>query len=209
MARYRGPVCRLCRREGQKLMLKGQRCLTPRCPVSKRDYPPGDHGQRRMRKVSDYAVQLREKQKAKRIYGVLERQFRRYFKIADKWRGITGTNLLILLESRLDNVVYRLGFAHSRSHARQLVRHNHVLLNGKRVNIPSAMVKVGQEVSIKESSRDNVLVKDALAFARSMEIPAWVEVDSERMTGKLIRLPHVDEIGVPVREQLIVELYSK
>lgn len=209
MARYRGPVCRLCRREGQKLMLKGQRCLTPRCPVSKRDYPPGDHGQRRMRKVSDYAVQLREKQKAKRIYGVLERQFRRYFKIADKWRGITGTNLLILLESRLDNVVYRLGFAHSRSHARQLVRHNHVLLNGKRVNIPSAMVKVGQEVSIKESSRDNVLVKDALAFARSMEIPAWVEVDTEQMTGKLIRLPHVDEIGVPVREQLIVELYSK
>lgn len=209
MARYRGPVCRLCRREGQKLMLKGQRCFTPRCPVNKRDYPPGDHGQRRMRKVSDYCLQLREKQKAKRIYGILERQFRRYFKIAEKRRGVTGTNLLLLLESRLDNVVHRMGLAHSRSHARQLVRHNHVHVDGKRLNIPSAMLKAGQSVSIHEGSRNNPAVKESLAFAQGTQPPLWVEVDTETMTGRLIRMPTVEEISIPVREQLIVELYSK
>ena len=190
-------------------MLKGQRCLSPRCSINKRDYPPGDHGQRRMRKVSDYSLQLREKQKAKRIYGVLERQFRRYFKIADQRRGITGTNLLHLLESRLDNVVYRMGFAHSRSHARQLVRHNHVVLGGRRCNIPSAMVRPEQEIRICEKSKENPTVRESLAFNENAEIRPWLEVNADEMVGRMIRLPNVEEIGLPVREQLIVELYSK
>ena len=167
MARYRGAVCKLCRADGIKLMLKGKKCLSAKCPVSRRNYPPGQHGQRRSGKQSDYGSQLREKQKAKRIYGVLERQFRRYFAEAERMRGITGENLLQLLERRLDNIIYRLGYANSRSQARQLVRHNHVFVDGRRVNIPSYLVKVGQEIQLKEVSREMVTVQDAMQLRRS------------------------------------------
>jgi small subunit ribosomal protein S4 len=209
VARYRGAVCKLCRADGIKLMLKGKKCLSAKCPVSRRNYPPGQHGQRRSGKQSDYGSQLREKQKAKRIYGVLERQFRRYFAEAERMRGITGENLLQLLERRLDNIIYRLGYANSRSQARQLVRHNHVFVDGRRVNIPSYLVKVGQEIQLKEVSREMVTVQDAMQLRRSTGMYPWMTRDDNTMSGKMIRLPSVDEIGIPVKEQLIVELYSK
>ncbi|HOE10101.1 MAG TPA: 30S ribosomal protein S4 [bacterium] len=214
MARYRGPVCKLCRREGTKLMLKGQKCLSAKCqfhPAKKRarTYAPGEHGQRRVAKVSNYGTQLRAKQKFRRTYGVLERQFRRYFKEAARMRGVTGENLVHLLERRLDNVVYRLGFALSRTHARQLVRHNHVLLNGKRTNIPSVLVKVGDEIMICEKGRKMVVVQESLRLAESLGAPAWVSRDVERMVGRLERLPTLEEVQPPASPQLIVELYSK
>ncbi|MBI1386880.1 MAG: 30S ribosomal protein S4 [bacterium] len=209
MARYIGPVCKLCRAEGLKLFLKGKKCLSAKCPISRRNYPPGQHGQRRAGKKSDYGLQLREKQKAKRTYGVLERQFRRYYQEASRMRGVTGENLLHLLERRLDNVIFRLGFAASRSQARQLIRHNHVLVNGKRVNIPSFLVKVGQNLEIKESSRNVPGVMEAVSLRKSTGAFAWLERDDKNFTGRLTRLPTVDEIALPVKEQMIVELYSK
>ncbi len=209
MARYRGPVCKLCRADGIKLMLKGKKCLSAKCPVSRRNYPPGQHGQKRTGKMSDFGTQLREKQKAKRIYGVLERQFRRYYAEATRMRGVTGENLLHLLERRLDNVIYRLGFSNSRNQARQLVRHNHVMINGRRVNIPSFLVKVGDKIEVKEKSRNLIGVQEALQLRKSTGMYAWMMRDDESCTGELTRLPTVEEIGIPVREQLIVELYSK
>ncbi|MEW6236954.1 MAG: 30S ribosomal protein S4 [Candidatus Omnitrophota bacterium] len=209
MARYRGPACKLCRADGIKLMLKGKKCLSAKCPINKRNYPPGQHGQRRGAKQSDYGLQLREKQKAKRTYGVLERQFRRYYAEAEKMRGISGENLLHLLERRLDNVIYRLGFANSRVQARQIVRHNHVLVNGKRVNIPSFLVRVGQEIQIKEKSRELPLIIEAMQLRRSVGNYSWLQRNDETCSGKMIRLPNIEEIAIPVREQMIVELYSK
>lgn len=209
MARYRGPACKLCRADGIKLFLKGKKCLSAKCPINKRNYPPGQHGQRRGGKQSDFGMQLREKQKAKRIYGVLENQFRRYFARADRMRGITGENLLQLLERRLDNVVYRMGFANSRSQARQLVRHNHVMVDGKRVNIPSYSVKLGQTVQLKESSRQIVSVAESMQLRRSTGAHDWIDLNPKDFAGRLTRLPTVEEIGIPVREQMIVELYSK
>ncbi len=209
MARYRGPACKLCRADGIKLMLKGKKCLSAKCPINKRNYPPGQHGQRRGTKQSDFGMQLREKQKAKRTYGVLERQFRRYYHEADRMRGITGENLLHLLERRLDNVIYRLGFANSRAQARQLVRHNHVKVQGRKVNIPSFLVKIGQEITISEKSRELPFVTEAIQLRRSVGNYPWLMRDDEALTGKMVRLPTVEEIAIPVREQLIVELYSK
>jgi len=190
-------------------MLKGKKCLSARCPINKRNYPPGQHGQRHGGKQSGYGQQLREKQKAKRTFGVLERQFRRYYHEAIRMRGISATLLLQLLERRLDNVVYRLGFANSRSQARQLVRHNHILVEGKRVNIPSYLVRIGQKVQVKEKSRQLPLMIEAMQLRRSMGGCPWMERDDEACIGKMIRLPSVDEMAIPVREQLIVELYSK
>jgi len=190
-------------------MLKGKKCLSAKCPINKRNYPPGQHGQRRGSKQSDYGLQLREKQKAKRTYGVLERQFRRYYAEAERMRGISGENLLHLLERRLDNVIYRLGFANSRVQARQIVRHNHVLVGGKRVNIPSFLVKIGQEVQIKEKSRELPLIIEAMQLRRSVGNYSWLQRNDETCSGKMIRLPNIDEIAIPVREQMIVELYSK
>jgi small subunit ribosomal protein S4 len=190
-------------------MLKGKKCFSAKCPINRRNYPPGQHGQRRAGKQSDYGIQLREKQKAKRIYGVLERQFRRYYFEASRMRGITGVNLFHLLERRLDNVIFRLGFANSRTQARQIIRHNHILVDGKRVNIPSYLVKMGQLVQVKEKSRELPSVLEAMQLRRSMGGYAWFERDDETCSGKLLRLPTIDEIALPVREQLIVELYSK
>ncbi len=209
MARYRGPDCKLCRADGVKLFLKGKKCLSAKCPLNKRDYPPGQHGQRRGRKQSDYALQLREKQKCKRSYGVLERQFRRYFHEADRMRGITGENLLHLLERRLDNVIYRLGFASSRTQARQLVRHNHIIVNGIRVNIPSYLVRIGEDIKLKESSREIPVIIESLQLRRSMGGYGWLETDAQNFSGKMTRLPNLEEIAIPVQEQFIVELYSK
>lgn len=209
MARYRGPDCKLCRADGVKLFLKGKKCLSAKCPINKRNYPPGQHGQRRTGKQSDYAMQLREKQKCKRSYGVLERQFRRYFFEADRMRGITGENLLHLLERRLDNVIFRLGFASSRSQARQLVRHNHIQVNGKRVNIPSYLVRIGELIQIKEASRQLPAVIESMQLRRSMGTYTWLERDDNAFTGKILRMPNVSEIALPVQEQFIVELYSK
>ncbi|HEQ60220.1 MAG TPA: 30S ribosomal protein S4 [Firmicutes bacterium] len=208
MARYRGPVCKLCRREGIKLMLKGQRCLTAKCAMERRAYPPGEWSQRG-RKVSAYGIQLREKQKARRIYGILERQFRRHFREAAALRGVTGQSLIHILESRLDSVVYRLGFAASRIQARQLVRHGHIQVDGKRVTIPSYRVKVGQPVSVKSASREMVPIAEAFDAARRIGLPAWLERDEEQLTGRLTRLPSVEEVQLPVKEQFIVELYSR
>ncbi|MFH1743284.1 MAG: 30S ribosomal protein S4 [bacterium] len=214
MARYRGPVCKLCRQEGVKLMLKGQKCLSAKChfhPGKKRPrtYPPGEHGQRRPSKVSDFGTQLRAKQKYRRVYGVLERQFRRYFKESARMRGVTGENLVQLLERRLDNVMFRLGFALSRSHARQLVRHNHVLINGRRANIPSQLVKIGDEISLPDKSREMPGIQEAVRLAESMEPVPWISRDGERMAGRLERLPTLEEVQPPASAQLIVELYSK
>ena len=208
MARYRGPVCRLCRREGVKLFLKGDRCYTDKCAMERRPYPPGQHGQMR-RKKTEYALLLREKQKLKRIYGVLEKQFRRYFEEAERQKGVTGENLLILLERRLDNVVYRMGFANSRNQARQLVRHGHVLVNGKKVDIPSYLVDVGDEIAIREKSREIPFIKEAMESVSRRGIPSWLEVDSDNFKGRVKALPTREEIAIPVQEQLIVEFYSK
>lgn len=208
MARYTGPRCRLCRREGMKLFLKGERCYTDKCAFERRSYAPGQHGQARV-KVSDYGVRLREKQRVRRIYGVQESQFRAYFQEADRQKGVTGTNLLRLLERRLDNVVYRLGFAVSRAQARQLVRHGHFLVNGRRVDIPSFLVKVGDVIEVREKSRDIQPIKEAMEAVARKGIPDWLELDVENFKGKVKALPERHHITMPIKEQLIVEFYSK
>lgn len=208
MARYTGPVCRLCRREGTKLYLKGDKCYTDKCPVSRRSYAPGQHGQAR-KKVSEYAIQLREKQKLRRIYGVFEAQFERYFEEAARRRGITGEILLQLLEMRLDNVVYRLGFASSRPEARQLVRHGHFAVNGKRVSIPSYQLKVGDVVSVREKSRSLAKMKELAESAAQKSIPAWLKLDAENFTGTVAAVPTRDQIDIDVQEHMVVELYSR
>lgn len=208
MARYTGPSCRLCRRERMELFLKGDRCYTDKCAIKRRNYPPGQHGQGRG-KISDYGLQLREKQKVKRMYGLLEKQFRGYFEEAERMRGVTGTNLLTLLERRLDNVVYRLGFANSRAQARQLVLHNHILVNGQKVNVPSYSVKVGDTIQVAEKSRNLALIRDALEAAARRGCPAWLELDKEAMRGRVVMLPTREDITMPIEEHLIVELYSK
>ena len=209
MARYNGPVCRLCRRERMKLFLKGERCFKEKCAIERRGYPPGQHGQRRGRKVIGYGIQLREKQKVKRIYGVLESQFRLYFKEADRLRGITGENLLQLLERRLDNVVFSLGFATSRAQARQLVRHGHVTVDGRKTSIPSYQVRAGQAIAIKEGSRTNPLIRAALESVSGRGVPEWLRLDADNFTGTVQALPSREDIKLPVQEQLIVELYSR
>ena len=206
MARDLGPKCRLCRREGLKLFLKGERCLTEKCAVERRSYPPGEHGRGRI-KQSEYLIQLREKQKARRYYGLLEKQFRRTYDKASRGQGAPGENLLRLLETRLDNVVYRLGFAGSRAQSRQLVRHGHFLVNGRRVNIPSYTVKANDVVSLKSGSPVEQLVRDATDLTAS--VAPWLQADHENLTGQVLRYPERDEIDVPVQESLIVELYSK
>ena len=209
MARDTGSSCRLCRRENLKLFLKGDRCYGDKCAFERRPYPPGQHGQRRGGKLSDYKMQLREKQKVKRIYGVLEKQFRKYYYRAEKQKGITGTNLLILLECRLDNVVYRMGFASSRKQARQLIRHNHFLVVDKKVNIPSFQVKVGDVIQVREGSQKVPAFSEALETVIRRGIPEWMEVDKENFRGTLKTLPNREELTMPIQEQLIVELYSK
>ncbi|HHW98049.1 MAG TPA: 30S ribosomal protein S4 [Firmicutes bacterium] len=209
MANYNGPVCRLCRREGTKLFLKGERCYSDKCPVAKRPYPPGQHGQRRRGKVSDYGQQLREKQKARRIYGVMERQFRRYFKAANRAKGVTGERLLQLLELRLDNVVYRLGFADSRAQARQLVNHGHFSVNGRKVDIPSYSVRDNDEIAVRESSRNSDYFKNLGEVLGERRVPEWLTLDVANMAGRVVRLPERDEIDIPVQEHHIVEMYSR
>ncbi|MCF8054396.1 MAG: 30S ribosomal protein S4 [Deltaproteobacteria bacterium] len=208
MARYRESLCRLCRRENLKMFLKGDRCYTEKCALDRRGYAPGEHGQLR-RKFSDYGVQLREKQKLKRMYGLLENQFRGYFEKADRQKGITGTNLLLLLERRLDNVVYRMGFACSRTEARQLTLHGHFLVNGNPVNIPSFLVKVGDLVSVREKSRSILAITSAMETVERRGVPSWMELDSASYAGKLKSLPLREELTMPIQEQLVVELYSK
>lgn len=209
MARYRGASCRLCRREGMKLFLKGTKCVTPKCAIEKRAFPPGQHGKNRVR-LSDYGIQLREKQKVKRMYGLLERQFRRYFGIAQKAKGITGAMLLEQLERRLDNVVYRMGFATSRAEAREMVRHRAVTLNGKRADIPSMTVRVGDTIQLAHGGERPVArVKEHLERTKDRVVPAWLQVDRDRLTGAVVRAPQKEDIGLPIQEQLIVELYSK
>lgn len=209
MARYSGPVCRLCRREGSKLFLKGSRCLSTKCAIERRNYPPGQHGRRRGRRPSDYQVQLREKQKVKRIYGVLERQFRKYFKEAAQRRGITGEDLLIGLERRLDNVVYRTGLALSRAHARQIVRHGHIQVNGGRVDIPSYQTSQGDVIAVASGSKKNVEIKMAAENATAVERPNWLQADLDSLEGRIVQLPTRADLDIDIQEQLIVELYSK
>ena len=208
MARYIDSVCKLCRREGMKLFLKGERCLSDKCAFERRSYGPGQHGQRQ-RKQSEYGLRLREKQKVKRIYGLLEKQFRNYYHRAARQKGITGENLLRLLERRLDNVVYRLGLAHSRKQARQLVRHNHLLVNGRRVNIPSYIVNQGDKVAVKEKSRRLEAFLTALERVDARGVPAWLEIDREQARGVVLSLPAREDIDQDIQEQLIIELYSK
>ena len=209
MARYIEASCRLCRRENLKLFLKGDRCYTDKCAFERRSYAPGQHGQRRGGKVSDYGIQLREKQKVKRIYGIFENQFRRYYHNAERQKGITGTNLLILLERRLDNIVYRMGFASSRDQARQLVRHNHFTVNGSKENIPSYQVKSGDIIEVKEKSRKIPVIQEAMETVVRREIPPWLEVDIDNFRGVVKAFPSREELTMPINEQLIVELYSK
>lgn len=208
MARYIGPVCRQCRREGIKLYLKGDKCYSDKCPVSRRGYAPGQHGQGR-KKVSEYGLQLREKQKTRRIFGVLERQFRNAFDKAERQKGITGENLLVLMERRIDNVVYRLGFADSRRQARQLVRHGHFTVNGRRLNIPSAVMKPGDVIQVAEGSKNSALIKQLMETLTHKNPAAWLEVSAADMSGKVVRYPSREEIDIPVQEHLIVELYSR
>lgn len=209
MARYINAVCRLCRREGEKLFLKGTKCATEKCPVVKRNYEPGQHGQNRKQKLSNYALQLREKQKVKRMYGVLEKQFRRYFEVASKSKGVTGKVLLQLLERRLDNLTFRLGLAVSRSQGRQIVRHNFVYVNSKRVNIPSYLVKKDDTVQFKTKENSLKALRQNLELTKDREIPAWLEFNSQELKAKVLRLPEKEDIQQPIQEQLIVELYSK
>ena len=209
MARYIGPVCRLCRREGMKLFLKGERCYTDKCAIEKRNVPPGQHGRARRAKVVGYGIQLREKQKVKRTYGVLENQFRRYFEAADRQKGITGYLLLQMLERRLDNVVYRLGFATSRAQARQLVRHGHFMVNAKKVDIPSYSVRQGDTISVRRSSGENPTIQHAMEEVKGRGIPEWLLIDAAALAGRISSLPTREQINLPVQEQLIVELYSK
>lgn len=210
MARYIEAVCRQCRREGSKLYLKGDRCYSDKCAFSKRGYAPGQHGQGQARKkVSEYGIQLREKQKTRRIYGLLERQFRNYFEKAERQKGITGENLLVLLERRLDNVTFRLGFASSRTQARQLVRHGHFAVNGRRVDIPSFLVKAGDVVTVAEASKDAPIMKEMAEGLATKTVPAWLELNAAGLSGKVLRYPTREEIDVPVQEHFIVELYSR
>ena len=208
MARYNGSVCRLCRREGTKLFLKGDRCYSPKCSVGLRPTPPGEHGQARQKKQSEYATQLREKQKTRRVYGVLEAQFHRYFEKAESIRGITGENLLIMLERRLDNVVYRLGFGASRAHARQLVRHGHILINGKKVNIPSYQVGVNDVVSVRDKSAEAERFK-ALREGTGRVIPKWIVLDAPNLKANIVALPKREDVDTTIQEHMIVELYSR
>ena len=208
MARYTGSVCRLCRREGAKLFLKGDRCYSDKCAIEKRNYPPGIHGQGRMR-FSDFGVQLREKQKVKRMYGLLERQFRRNFKKASAMKGRAGEQMLMLLERRLDNVVFRIGFATSRSEARQLVRHGHFNVNGRKAMTPSMIVRAGWQVSLREKSKKVERIAAALETVEGRSIPQWIELDKDNFTGTVVQLPAREDITLPIDEQLIVELYSR
>lgn len=207
MARYRESVCKQCRREGLKLFLKGERCMTEKCSFDRRSYPPGQHGTRRA-KFSEYGIQLREKQKAKRIYGILERQFSLYFKRAERKKGITGENLLRLLEQRLDNVVFRLGFASSRSAARQLVRHGHFSVNGKKTNIPSYSVKPGDCIEVRFESQDLKILHDQVN-KKEVKAPQWLNLDKNNLKGTVLSLPNREDIAVPIQEQLVIELYSR
>lgn len=209
MARYVDAVCRLCRRENVKLFLKGDRCLSDKCAINKRNYAPGLHGQRRRTKLSEYGLQLREKQKVKRTYGLMESQFRSYFQKAARAQGVTGINLLVLLERRLDNVVYRMGFADSRAQARQLVRHGHMRVNGRKVNIPSFLIKQGDAIEPREKSRNMDIIRGNMEHLGQKQIPEWLHVDATAMRGVVQTLPSRDDITMPFQEQLIVELYSK
>ncbi len=209
MARYTGAVCRLCRREGTKLFLKGTKCTSDRCPIEKRNFPPGQHGKDRKAKIVGYGLQLHEKQKAKRMYFTLEGQFRQYYEKASRTPGITGELLIQQLERRLDNVAYRLGFAISRRQARQVVRHGHVTVNGRKVNIPSYQVNAGDEIAIRESAKKMVIVEQATQFAAANPVPTWLEANFENLSGRVLTLPKRKDVNLPVNEQLIVELYSK
>lgn len=212
MARYIGPSCKLCRREGMKLYLKGDRCYTEKCPFEHRSYPPGQHGKEaafRRRKLSDYSMQLREKQKARRIYGVLERQFRRYYKEAKRRPGLTGENLLTVLESRFDNVVYRLGLADSRAQARQLVAHGHFTLNGRKTDIPSVLLRPNDVIGVRPESRSATYFKERRELLGKREVPTWLSLDEETLAGRILALPTRQEIDAPISEQLIVEFYSR
>lgn len=212
MARYTGPVCRLCRREGEKLFLKGSRCLTPKCAIERRGYAPGQHGkegQFRRGRASDYLLQLREKQKARRIYGVLERQFSRYFERASQQSGLTGYNLLAILERRLDNVVYRLGMADSRAQARQLVQHGHIMLNNRKTNIPSALVGRGDVVSVRPESQRRTYFKDRRQIIDDRRVPGWLKLESASLSGRVLSMPAREDIDISLNEQLIVEYYSR
>ena len=211
MARHTDAVCRLCRREGMKLYLKGDRCLSPKCAIEKKNNPPGMHGRKATfrRKTSDYGLQLREKQKARRVYGVMERQFRRYFSEASRRKGMTGEQLLSMLESRLDNVIYRFGFADSRAQARQLVRHGHISLNGRRTNIPSALVSVGDKIPARRPRADKIYFKDRLQVMQSTRVPAWLSLDLAAMGGSVVAAPAREDVEIPLNEQLIVEYYNR
>lgn len=209
MARYTGPVCRLCRREGQKLFLKGERCLGPKCAIERRRYAPGQHGQARGRKPSEYGLQLREKQKARRTYGVLERQFRKHFGEASRLPGMTGENLLRILELRLDNLVYRLGLGDSRAQARQIVRHGHIMVNGRKTNIPSYIAKVGDVISVRPESKSREYFQARAQILGSRQVLDWLSLDVPTMTGRVISVPRRDQIDTRLSEQLIVEFYSR
>jgi small subunit ribosomal protein S4 len=209
MARYTGPVCRLCRREGMKLFLKGAKCFTDKCPVEKRNFAPGQHGKDRKAKVVGYGLQLREKQKTKRMYFTLENQFRNYFEKAFKKPGVTGEYLLQQLECRLDNIVFRLGFATSRRQARQIVRHGHIDVNGRRVNVPSYQVKPGDEIQVRDKAKKFTVIEGAREYSSHQPVAGWLEVDRENLKGRMLAVPKREDMNVPVNEQLIVELYSK
>jgi small subunit ribosomal protein S4 len=209
MARYTGAVCRLCRREGTKLFLKGTKCTSDRCPLEKRNFPPGQHGKDRKAKIVGYGLQLHEKQKAKRIYFTLEGQFREYYEKANRAPGVTGDLLIQQLERRLDNVVYRLGFAISRRQSRQIVRHGHIQVNGRKVNIPSYQVNAGDEIALRDNAKKFGVVEQATQFASANPIPVWLEVNYETLTGRVLTLPKRKDVALPINEQLIVELYSK
>lgn len=209
MARYREAVCRLCRREGQKLFLKGQRCLTDKCAIEKRNFPPGEHGKSRRPKPRGYGIQLREKQKVRRLYQVLENQFRNYFEKAASRKGVTGEMLLMMLEQRLDNVVYRMGLGASRAEARQLVRHGHIEVSGKKVSIPSFQVAPGQAIAVREKSRNLQLIQRSLDLAGNRSVPAWLAFDRESLKAQVVSAPKREDVSFPIQEQMIVELYSK
>ena len=209
MSRYKDSVCRHCRRENLKLYLKGDRCYSDKCAFDRRSYPPGEHGERRGRKISDYGIQLREKQKVKRMYGLSEKQFHLFFERAEAQRGVTGTNLLVLLERRLDNVVYRLGFANSRTQGRQFVLHNHFLINGKKVNIPSFLVKKGDTIEVKDKSKKIAAISDSIEAVVRRGIPQWLELEKENHKGVVTGFPVREDLTMPIQEQLVVELYSK
>jgi small subunit ribosomal protein S4 len=209
MARNRDPKCKQCRREGNKLFLKGDRCVTDKCAFERRGYAPGEHGRERRVRLTDYGTQLREKQKARRIYGIVEKQFKNYFLSAERKKGITGEALLQMLECRLDNLVFRLGFAPSRQSARQLVKHGHFMVNRKKVNVPSFQVRAGNEVSVKEKSRELKVIKSSVEMSQGREMPSWLQIDRENLSGKLLEIPSRELIPVPIQEQLIVGLYSK